>query len=95
MDIGLLLLQLTVGMTLTARNLVLRVAALSVAFTGPGTLSIDAPLGYSPGGITWGTGALVVVVLGAAVQLAQRRVPPVSEHGDAGVAHSASEGRQS
>jgi putative oxidoreductase len=57
-------------------NLVLGVAALSLAFIGPGALSIDALLGYSLAGIVWGIGALVVAVLGAAIQLAQRRVQP-------------------
>ena len=55
-------------------NLVLGVTALTVAFTGPGSLSIDALLHYSPGGVTWGIGAAVVAVLGAFGQLARRRV---------------------
>jgi putative oxidoreductase len=54
-------------------NLVLGVAALAVAFTGPGTLSIDALLHESFGGTAWGIGAAVVAVLGAFGQLAQRR----------------------
>jgi putative oxidoreductase len=57
-------------------NLLVGVAALTVAFTGPGGLSIDALLGYSLGGVVWGVGAAVVAALGAAVQLAQRRVSP-------------------
>ena len=36
-------------------NLVLGAAALSVAFTGPGALSIDALLGYAVGGAAWGS----------------------------------------
>jgi putative oxidoreductase len=55
-------------------NLVLAVAALTVAFTGPGSLSIDALLHYSLGGVTWGIGAAVVAVAGAFGQLAQRQV---------------------
>lgn len=55
-------------------TLVLGAAALSVAFTGPGALSIDALLGYTFTGALWGVGALVVSLLGAAAQLAQRRV---------------------
>lgn len=61
-------------------NLLIGVAALSLAFAGPGKLSIDALVGYSLDGIAWGIGATVVAVLGAAVQLVQRRVsPPVSQ----------------
>jgi len=55
-------------------NLVLGVAAAALAFTGPGVLSIDALLGLSLSGTAWGIGALLVGVLGAAGQLAQRRV---------------------
>jgi len=53
-------------------NLVLAAAAVSLAFSGPGVLSIDALLGYSSGGTLWGMGAIVVAVVGALVQLAQR-----------------------
>jgi putative oxidoreductase len=54
-------------------NLVLGVAAVTVAFTGPGSLSIDALLHDSSGGVTSGMGAVVVAVLGAFGQLSQRR----------------------
>ena len=60
-------------------NLVLGVAALSIAFTGPGGLSTDALLGYAVGGTAWGLGAGVIAVIGAAVQLAQRRVAAATE----------------
>src|SRR5258707_13187771 len=50
-------------------NLVLAVAALSVAFSGPGVLSIDALLGYWVSGNLWGTGAIVVTVVGALLEL--------------------------
>jgi len=53
-------------------NLVLAAASVSLAFTGPGALSIDALLGYSFAGTLWGIGAIVVAVAGALVQLAQR-----------------------
>ena len=56
-------------------TLVLGVAGLAVAFTGPGALSIDAALGLSTGGVTWGLAAFVIGVAGALIQLAQRRVP--------------------
>jgi putative oxidoreductase len=55
-------------------NLILGVAALSVAFTGPGALSLDAVIGYVPAGSAWGIGAALVAVLGAIGQLAQRRL---------------------
>ena len=56
-------------------NLVLGLAALSVAFTGPGAFSIDALLGFWTGGLLWGATATIIAAAGAAVQLAQRRVP--------------------
>jgi putative oxidoreductase len=60
-------------------NLVLAAAALSLAFSGPGALSIDELLGYSFAGALWGVGAIVVAVVGALVQLAQRRPPAAAE----------------
>ena len=57
-------------------NLLFAVAALSVAFTGPGAFSVDAAVGFAPAGVAWGLVAAVVAVLGAAGQLAQRRVTP-------------------
>ena len=53
-------------------NLVLAAAAVSLAFSGPGALSIDALLGYSFAGTVWGVGAIIVAIAGALVQLAQR-----------------------
>jgi putative oxidoreductase len=55
-------------------NLILGVAGLTAAFTGPGALSVDALLGLSLSGASWGLAALVVGLLGGASQLAQRRV---------------------
>jgi len=57
-------------------NLVLGVAGLAIAFTGPGTFSFDALLGAPMGGALWGIVAFGVGVLGSAVQLAQRRPAP-------------------
>jgi putative oxidoreductase len=57
-------------------NLVLGVAALSLAFTGPGALSLDHAAGFAPAGIAWGVGAAIVAVLGAAGQLARRHPSP-------------------
>lgn len=54
-------------------TLVLGVAGLTVAFTGPGALSVDALFGYSAGGAAWGVAALFIGLAGGAVQLAQRR----------------------
>ena len=53
-------------------NLILAAAAVSLAFSGPGALSIDALLGYSFAGALWGVGAMIVAIVGALVQLAQR-----------------------
>jgi putative oxidoreductase len=54
-------------------NLVLGVAALTVSFTGPGTLSLDALLPHYLRGAFWGMAALIVGVFGAAMSLGQRR----------------------
>ncbi len=56
-------------------NLVLGVAALALAFTGPGAISIDALLGLPLAGVPWGLAALAVGGAGAGVQLAQRHEP--------------------
>jgi len=60
-------------------NLVLGVAALSVAFTGPGAFSLDAAFGLAMAGVAWGVGAAVVALLGGIGQLAQRRPAPAVE----------------
>lgn len=57
-------------------NLVLGVAGLAIAFTGPGAISLDAVFGLLVSGELWGFGALLVGVVGGALQLAQRRVAP-------------------
>jgi len=57
-------------------NLVLGVAGLTVAFTGPGALSLDALLGFSLSGEFWGAAAFAVGLVGGATQLAQRRQAP-------------------
>ena len=59
-------------------NLVIGAAALSIAFTGPGALSLDALAGYATGGIASGVFAAVVGILGAVGQLALRRLSPSS-----------------
>jgi len=57
-------------------TLVLGVAALTIAFTGPGALSLDALFGYSVSGAVWGTVALFIGLVGGAIQLAQRHAAP-------------------
>jgi putative oxidoreductase len=52
---------------------VLSVAALTLAFTGPGSLSLDAMLGHSWSGGLWGLAATVAGILGSIVPLAQRQ----------------------
>jgi putative oxidoreductase len=41
-------------------NLLIAAAAAAIAFTGPGHASVDAALGWYPGGFFWGLGALAV-----------------------------------
>jgi putative oxidoreductase len=53
--------------------LVLGVAALSFAFTGPGSLSLDALLGNHFSGTFCGIATLFVGVLGGVFSLVQRR----------------------
>ncbi len=55
-------------------TLILGIAALSIAFTGPGPLSLDAVLGVQDAGAGWGLAALVVGLAGAGLQLAKRQV---------------------
>jgi putative oxidoreductase len=54
-------------------TLTLGIAALSLAFTGPGGLSLDALLGLRVAGAAWGVAALLFGLAGAVVQLARRR----------------------
>jgi putative oxidoreductase len=60
-------------------TLVLGVAALTLAFTGPGSLSVDALLRYRASGAFWGMTAFVVGVLGGIVQLIQRKAAPTTQ----------------
>jgi putative oxidoreductase len=53
-------------------NLVLSAAALGLAFTGPGTLSLDALLGLDWKGPVWGVGALLLGLVGGWLRLATR-----------------------
>ena len=60
-------------------TLVLGVAGLTAAFTGPGAFSLDALLGYSVSGTFWGVAALFLGLVGGAIQLAQRRPAPTQQ----------------
>jgi putative oxidoreductase len=57
-------------------TLVLGIAGLTIAFTGPGALSVDALLGLTMSGGFWGVAAFIVGLVGGAIQLAQRRPAP-------------------
>ena len=46
---------------------------LTLAFTGPGSLSLDAILGRSWSGVLWGLGAILAGILTSIVPLARRR----------------------
>jgi putative oxidoreductase len=56
-------------------TLILAIAAVSLAFTGPGPLSLDAWLGVQDAGPVWGLAALVLGVVAGAIQLARREAP--------------------
>jgi putative oxidoreductase len=60
-------------------TLVLGLAGLAVAFTGPGALSLDALLGYLSSGTLSGVVALVVGLVGGGIQLSQRHQAPALE----------------
>jgi putative oxidoreductase len=60
-------------------TLILGVAALTLAFTGPGSLSLDALVGYHLSGTFWGAAAMLVGVLGGIVSLVQRRPVPTQQ----------------
>ena len=61
--------------------MVLALAALSVAITGPGRLSVDALLGLNLAGPVWGGVALVVGLAASGIQLASRRRAPAQPQG--------------
>jgi putative oxidoreductase len=60
-------------------NLVLAASALTLAFTGPGSLSIDALLKYRYSGLFWGLAALIIGVLGGVVPLFERKAASAAE----------------
>jgi len=59
-------------------TLVLGGAALALAFTGPGAISLDRALGISWSGETWGLAALAAGLIGGAVPLIARKTAATS-----------------
>jgi putative oxidoreductase len=55
---------------------VLVAAALTLAFTGPGSLSIDALVGFPWSGVWWGIAALLAGLVGAGTALLEWRKTP-------------------
>jgi len=60
-------------------TLVRGIAASTVAFTGPGSFSLDALVGRQLSGTFWGMAALFVGVLGGVMSLIQRRAVPTQQ----------------
>ena len=58
---------------------VLAVAALTLAFTGPGSLSLDAVLGLERSGAVWGVAALLAGLVGGGTALLEWRKAPVQQ----------------
>jgi putative oxidoreductase len=59
--------------------LVLAVAALTLAFTGPGSLSIDALVELERSGTFWGVAALLAGLVGGSTALLEWRKAPVQQ----------------
>jgi putative oxidoreductase len=60
-------------------TLVLGVAAVTLAFVGPGAFSVDALVGLPVTGVVSGALAVFVALLGGTFQLAQRHTAPAGE----------------
>jgi putative oxidoreductase len=58
---------------------VLAMAALTVAFTGPGSLSIDTTVGLARSGAFWGIAALLAGLIGGGTALLERRKAPLQQ----------------
>lgn len=58
---------------------VLAVAALTLAFTGPGSLSIDALVELEHSGTFWGVAALLAALVGGGTALLEWRKAPVQQ----------------
>jgi putative oxidoreductase len=59
-------------------NVVLATAAIALAFTGAGDLSVDALVGTSLSGPLWGLAAIGLGIAGTVSQLAMRRTPALA-----------------
>jgi putative oxidoreductase len=59
-------------------TLVLSAGALTVAFTGPGVISLDRSLQIFWSGTSWGLAALLLGVFGGAVELFTRKTAPAA-----------------
>ena len=59
--------------------LVLAVGALTLAFTGPGSLSVDALVGLTHSGSFWGIAALLAGLVGGGTALLEWRKAPVPQ----------------
>jgi putative oxidoreductase len=55
-------------------NLVVAMAALTLAFTGPGAWALDAVLGITHDGVGWGLAAAAIGLIGGGIPLAARNV---------------------
>jgi putative oxidoreductase len=58
---------------------VLGLTSLALAFTGPGALSLDSISGFYYSGLYVGLGVLGLGLIGSAIQLATRKVPPAPQ----------------
>jgi putative oxidoreductase len=76
-------------------NLALWTVAVAVAATGPGRFSLDRALGIDDNlsGVWWGVGVLAVSLIGGALVLARREVPPEPEATDAALTRETDETR--
>ena len=59
-------------------NLALAASALAVAFTGPGSISLDRAIGISWSGSSWGVAALLLGLLSGAGELLTRKPAPAA-----------------
>lgn len=59
--------------------LVLAAAALTLAFTGPGSFSIDALIGLGRSGVLWGVAALLAGLVGGGTALLEWRKAPLQQ----------------
>ena len=58
---------------------VLALAALTLAFTGPGALSLDAVLGLERSGAVWGVATSLAGLVGGGTALLEWRKAPVQQ----------------